>query len=102
MVEPWLGFLGQRFDSYVFQDISVIEIVEDLFADYAQANALAAAGRWELADRALYRKRSLTTQREESDLASPSCTGCWPRSVGRHPNLPLRRHPDLRTSGSTP
>ncbi|MGY0560029.1 type VI secretion system Vgr family protein [Luteimonas sp. A277] len=69
VVEPWLAFLGQRFDSYAFQDMTVIEIVEDLFADYAQAGALAPAWRWELADRALYRKRSLTTQYEESDFA---------------------------------
>ncbi|MEN1943495.1 type VI secretion system Vgr family protein [Luteimonas sp. MJ293] len=69
VVEPWLAFLGQRFDSYAFQDMTVIEIVEDLLADYAQAGALAPAWRWELADRALYRKRSLTTQYEESDFA---------------------------------
>ncbi len=67
VVEPWLAFLRQRVDSYAFQDMTVMEIVEDLFADYAQAGALVPAWRWELADRSLYRKRSLTTQYQESD-----------------------------------
>ena len=67
VVEPWLAFLRQRVDSYAFQDMTVVEIVEDIFADYAQAGALVPAWRWELADRALYRRRSLTTQYEESD-----------------------------------
>ena len=69
VVEPWLAFLRERWDSYAFQDMTVIEIVEDVFADYAQAGALAPAWRWELGDRAQYRKRSLTTQYEESDFA---------------------------------
>ena len=67
VVEPWLAFLRQRVDSYAFQDMTVVEIVEDVFADYAQAGALVPAWRWELADRSLYRKRSLATQYEESD-----------------------------------
>jgi len=69
VVEPWLAFLRQRVDSYVFQDKTVVEIVEDVFADYAEAGALAPAWRWELADRSAYAKRSLTTQYEESDHA---------------------------------
>src|SRR5690606_26817612 len=68
VLEPWLAFLGQRLDSYVFQDMSVVEIVEDIFADYAQAGALVPAWRWDLADRGVYPKRSLTTQYEETDL----------------------------------
>src|SRR5690606_17060983 len=44
-------------------------IVEDVFADYAEAGALVPAWRWELADRGVYAKRSLTTQYEESDHA---------------------------------
>ncbi|MDN5780691.1 MAG: type VI secretion system Vgr family protein, partial [Luteimonas sp.] len=69
VVEPWLAFLRQRQDSYVFQDKTVVEIVEDVFADYAEAGALVPAWRWELADRSLYPKRSLTTQYQESDHA---------------------------------
>ncbi|WP_022970898.1 contractile injection system protein, VgrG/Pvc8 family, partial [Xanthomonas maliensis] len=34
-VEPWLALLGQRVDSYVFHDMSVVEIVESVFSDYA-------------------------------------------------------------------
>ncbi|WP_255516272.1 type VI secretion system Vgr family protein [Luteimonas suaedae] len=69
VLEPWLAFLRQRVDSYVFQDMTVLEIAEDIFADYAEAGALAPAWRWELADRSVYAKRSLTTQYEESDFA---------------------------------
>ncbi|WP_407351812.1 type VI secretion system Vgr family protein [Luteimonas sp. R10] len=69
VLEPWLAFLRQRIDSYVFQDMTVLEIVEDVFADYAEAGALSPAWRWELADRDVYARRSLTTQYEESDFA---------------------------------
>ncbi|MGY0557401.1 type VI secretion system Vgr family protein [Lysobacter sp. A421] len=73
-IEPWLALLRDRFDSYVFQDMSVIEIVESVFADYmpdsgSEQGKLVPDWRWELADRDAYRKRSLTTQYEESDLA---------------------------------
>ncbi|MEN1929518.1 hypothetical protein WCE37_11060 [Luteimonas sp. MJ250] len=37
----------------------MVEIVEDVFADYAEAGALAPAWRWELRDRSVYPKRSL-------------------------------------------
>lgn len=65
-IEPWLALLRQRVDSYAFQDMTVVEIVESVFADYAEG--LVPAWRWELADRAVYAKRSLTTQYEESDF----------------------------------
>lgn len=77
-VEPWLALLRERVDSYVFQDMTVVEIVESVFDDYAPKAAAAGdrtagkpvpAWRWNLADRDVYRKRSLTTQYEESDLA---------------------------------
>ncbi|RPE75867.1 type VI secretion system Vgr family protein [Vulcaniibacterium tengchongense] len=69
VVEPWLCFLRQRLDSFAFQDMTVVEIVESVFADYAGQGKLAPAWRWDLKDRAVYRKRSLTTQYEETDLA---------------------------------
>ncbi|KLJ00611.1 type VI secretion system Vgr family protein [Luteimonas sp. FCS-9] len=69
VVEPWLAFLGRRIDSYVFQDMRIPDIVEDVFADYAGAGPLAPAWRWDLADRDAYPVRSLTTQYAESDLA---------------------------------
>ncbi|QIO89981.1 hypothetical protein G9274_003666 [Stenotrophomonas rhizophila] len=64
-LQPWLAFLAQRVDSYVFHDRSVVEIVEDIFADYI---GLVPAWRWALADRSQYARRSLTTQYQESDL----------------------------------
>ncbi|HHA2784162.1 TPA: type VI secretion system Vgr family protein, partial [Stenotrophomonas maltophilia] len=65
-LQPWLAFLSQRVDSYVFHDKTVVEIVEDLFADYS---GLAPAWRWSLGDASQYARRSLTTQYQESDLA---------------------------------
>ncbi|HBK45296.1 MAG TPA: type VI secretion system tip protein VgrG [Xanthomonadaceae bacterium] len=69
VIEPWLALLDQRVDSYVFHDMSVVDIVENVFADYVGQGALDAAWRWDLADRNLYTRRSLTTQYQESDLA---------------------------------
>jgi len=75
-IEPWLAFLRQRVNSYVFQDMTVVEIVESVFADYVDGVAgpggggrLVPAWRWALHDASVYRKRSLTTQYEESDFA---------------------------------
>lgn len=67
IVEPWLAFLRQRVDAFVFQDMTVVEIVESLFADYAGQGRLAPAWRWDLSDPSVYKKRSLTCQYEESD-----------------------------------
>ncbi|MDB5800607.1 MAG: hypothetical protein JWL63_1546 [Rhodocyclales bacterium] len=67
-VEPWLAFLGHRRDSFVFHDMTIIEIVENLFADYAGQGTLAPTWRWELKDTSVYRKRSTCTQFNESDL----------------------------------
>ncbi len=69
VMEPWLALLEQRVDSYVFHDMSVVEIVENVFADYVGQGTLDAAWRWDLADRSVYSRRSLTTQYQESDLA---------------------------------
>ena len=67
-IEPWLAFAKQRSDSFIFQDMSVFDIVESLFADYQGAACLVPAWRWEIADRAIYPRRSLTTQYRESDF----------------------------------
>ena len=64
-LQPWLAFLSQRVDSYVFHDKTVVEIIEDIFADYG---TLAPEWRWVLTDASQYAKRSLTTQYQESDL----------------------------------
>lgn len=39
-IEPWLALLRQRRDSYAFQDMSVIDIVDSVFGDYQ------GQGRW--------------------------------------------------------
>jgi type VI secretion system secreted protein VgrG len=69
VIEPWLTFLSARQDSWVFQNASVIDIIEELFADYQAQGKLAPAWRFELADAAAYPQRSLCIQYQESDLA---------------------------------
>ena len=69
VLEPWLKFLEFRHDAYVFQDQTVLEIIDELLGDYAQSSGLDIAWIWRLQDRAVYRKRSLTQQFRENDLA---------------------------------
>jgi type VI secretion system secreted protein VgrG len=68
VIEPWLSVLGHRIDAFVFQRKTVVQIVEAVFADYANQGKLAPAWRWDLADAAVYPERSLTIQYDESDL----------------------------------
>lgn len=68
-IEPWLAFLRERRDSYVFQDASVLDIVDEVFADYRGQGTLAPQWRWEVKDRAAYSRRSLTAQYRETDFA---------------------------------
>ncbi|MBE1161103.1 type VI secretion system Vgr family protein [Dyella acidiphila] len=65
-IEPWLSLLKQRKDSFAFRDLTVIEIVEQIFGYYAQGG-IVPAWQWQLADRSIYSKRSLTSQYQESD-----------------------------------
>ena len=67
-VEPWSALLRYRQDSYLFQDKSVFDIVDEVFGGYQGGN-LVPSWRWEVADRSVYPVRSLTTQYQESDLA---------------------------------
>ncbi|HWP19968.1 MAG TPA: type VI secretion system tip protein TssI/VgrG [Burkholderiaceae bacterium] len=67
-IEPWFAFLRWRQDSHVFQDMTVMEIVEAVFARYREQGRLVPSWRWELADRAVYPRRSLCIQYQESDL----------------------------------
>lgn len=69
VIEPWLAFLDGNRDSYLFQDKTVVEIVDELLADWKSQGKLAPDWRWELADAAVYPKRGMTTQYRESDLA---------------------------------
>lgn len=68
-IEPWLSFLAHRQDAWVFQDKTVIEIVDEVFADYQAQGKLAPVWRWEVADVSVYARRSLCVQYHESDLA---------------------------------
>jgi type VI secretion system secreted protein VgrG len=69
VIEPWLAFLGHRQDSWVFQDMTVIEIIEEVFSDYQGEGRLMPAFRFDLADPSVYPQRSLCAQYQESDLA---------------------------------
>jgi len=69
IIEPWLAFLGHNQDNYLFQDKTVIEIVDELLGDWAGQGKLVPTWAWRLADPALYPKRGMTVQYRESDLA---------------------------------
>lgn len=69
IIEPWLAFLGHNSDNYLFQDKSVVEIVDELLSDWKTQAKLVPDWRWELADVAAYPKRGMTVQYQESDLA---------------------------------
>ena len=68
-IEPWTRFLSFGRDSRIFQDMTVIEILDVVFRSYAGRGTLVPAWRFALADGSVYPKRSLTTQYQESDLA---------------------------------
>ncbi len=69
IIEPWLAVLGHNQDNYLFQDKSVIEIVDELLGDWKAKAKLVPEWRWLLADPAAYPKRGITVQYRESDLA---------------------------------
>ena len=69
IIEPWLAFLGHNLDNYLFQDKSVIDIVDELFGDWKGLGKLVPDWEWRLADPAAYPKRGMTVQYQESDLA---------------------------------
>ena len=60
-MSSWLAFLAQRRDSFVYQDKTALEIVEEVFKDYPQAA-------WRLEVSQPLRRRSLCVQYRESDL----------------------------------
>ncbi|MDN4060618.1 type VI secretion system Vgr family protein [Massilia sp. YIM B02769] len=68
-LQPWSVFLGLGRDSRVFQDMTVFDILDAVFAGYQGRSRLMPAWRYEIADRRIYPQRSLTTQYQESDLA---------------------------------
>lgn len=72
-VEPWLAFLGATRDSAIYQDQSVLDILQNVLTDYKAtyqgAGKLVPQWRLEIADPSVYAKRSLTTMYQESHLA---------------------------------
>ncbi|WBS04811.1 type VI secretion system tip protein TssI/VgrG [Pseudoduganella sp. SL102] len=68
VIEPWTAFLALGRDSRVFQDKSVLDIIDTVFAAWNGKGMLVPAWRID-ADREQYPVRSLVTQYQESDWA---------------------------------
>ena len=64
VMAPWLAALQLRRDSFVFQDKTVPQILDEVFADYPTAQ-----WRWALSEPEALRTRSLCIQYRESDWA---------------------------------
>ncbi len=61
IVRPWLWFLGNTTDCRIFQEMSVVEIVEDIFSKYPSA-------KFEKRLQGSYPAREYCVQYDESDL----------------------------------
>ena len=68
-LEPWTAFLARLPNSRAFQNMTVFDILDCLFAPWRAKDRLAASWRYDVAQRGTYPVRSLTTQYQESDLA---------------------------------
>ncbi|CUI03689.1 VgrG protein [Janthinobacterium sp. CG23_2] len=68
-LQPWTVFMARGRDSRVFQDMSVFDILDTVFASWQGQGKLVPAWRFDVAARDAYPRRSLTTQYQESDLA---------------------------------
>ncbi|MFC4931711.1 type VI secretion system Vgr family protein [Massilia sp. GCM10023247] len=68
-LEPWTRFLSLGRDSRIFQDMTVLEILDSVFRSWAGRGRLAPDWRFDLADSRVYPRRSLSTQYQESDWA---------------------------------
>ncbi len=68
-IGPWYAFLAIGRDSRVFQDQTVFDMLDAVFNSWQDAGKLVPQWRYDLADRAIYPKRSLTCQYQESNLA---------------------------------
>lgn len=67
-IGAWLDFLRHRTDAWIFQDQSVVEITESIFADYAAQGTLQPKWRWDLKDEAVYPKLSTLSQHAVTDF----------------------------------
>lgn len=68
-LEPWTAFLAHGRDSRIFQDRTVLDILDAVLSGWQGQGMLAPEWRFDVADRSTYQVRSLTTQYQESDLA---------------------------------
>ncbi|RZI81678.1 MAG: type VI secretion system tip protein VgrG [Rubrivivax sp.] len=98
-IEPWLAFLRHRVDAWIFQDMSVLQILAEVFADYAGQGALSAAHRFDIADESVYPVLSSLAQFNESDfdfacrLMADNGLFCWWEHAGDAADLTtLGRH----------
>jgi type VI secretion system secreted protein VgrG len=62
VMRPWLSFLDYRRDTYIFQNMSVVDIVEEIFSDYKEL----ANFEWRLERN--YPQFTYRTQYQESDF----------------------------------
>jgi type VI secretion system secreted protein VgrG len=98
VIEPWLSFLAHRTDACVFQAKTVIQIIEEVFADYQSQGKLMPAWRWDLADASVYPERSLSIQYQETDLAFvqrlliEEGLFCWIEHTGNSADASLGAH----------
>ena len=68
-IEPWYAFLAHGRDSRIFQNKTVVEILEAIFGGWQSLGRLVPAWRFDILDPSVYPKRSVTTQYQESNLA---------------------------------
>lgn len=66
---PWTAFLAHNRDSRVFQQKTVCDILDAVFAGWQGQGRLTPSWRYELAQAGSYPQRSITTQYQESDWA---------------------------------
>lgn len=98
VIEPWLSFLAQRSDAWVFQQRSVPEVLDEVFSRGLGPCPVAPAWRWALADAGVYARRSLCVQHHESDLDFVSRLMleeglfCWWEHQGEPDGAALGRH----------
>lgn len=68
-IGPWYAFLAVGRDSRVFQDRTVFDILDAVFNGWQAPGKLAPQWRYDIVEREVYPKRSLTCQYQESSLA---------------------------------
>ena len=68
-VEPFTAFMALGRDSRVFQDKTVLDILDIVLGAWQGKGRLAPEWRFDIADRSIYPIRSLTSQYQESDQA---------------------------------